>query len=159
MAGSLDRRGFLKSAAVTGAAIGLGTSHSTALLAAEEGKPPLFKISLAEWSFHRMLRANKLDNLDFPPLAKNEFGIDCVEYVNVFFKDKARDKVYLSELKKRCDDNGVRSGLIMCDAEGNLGDPDNAKRKEAVDNHHKWVEAARFLGCHSIRVNARSDAK
>src|SRR5262245_43834847 len=65
MAGSLDRRGFLKSAAVTGAAIGLGTSQSTALLAAEEGTSPLFKISLAEWSFHRMLRANKLDNLDF----------------------------------------------------------------------------------------------
>jgi len=23
-----------------------------------------------------------------------------------------------------------------------------------VENHHKWAEAAKFLGCHSIRVNA-----
>jgi sugar phosphate isomerase/epimerase len=59
-------------------------------------------------------------------------------------------------LKKRCDDNGVTSGLIMCDAEGDLGDPDEAKRTEAVEKHYKWVEASKFLGCHSIRVNARS---
>ena len=44
----------------------------------------------------------------------------------------------------------------MCDAEGDLGDPDDAKRTQAVENHYKWVEAAKFLGCHSIRVNARS---
>ena len=97
-----------------------------------------------------------MDNLDFPITAKRDYGIDCVEYVNVFFKDKAKDPAYLTELKKRCDDNGVKSGLIMCDAEGDLGDPDDAKRTEAVENHYKWVEAAKFLGCHSIRVNARS---
>ena len=73
-----------------------------------------------------------------------------------FFKDKAKDTAYLTELKKRCDDHGVTSGLIMCDDEGDLGDPDDAKRTEAVENHYKWVEAAKFLGCHSIRVNARS---
>jgi L-ribulose-5-phosphate 3-epimerase len=44
--------------------------------------------------------------------------------------------------------------LIMCDGEGNLGDPDTAKRQQAVENHHKWADAAKFLGCHSIRVNA-----
>jgi L-ribulose-5-phosphate 3-epimerase len=159
MTGSLDRRSFLKSAAATGAALGLATSGSTALLAAEEGKTPLFKISLAEWSFHRMLVDGKLDNLEFPAFTKNEFGVDCVEYVNQFFKDKAKDMKYLTELKQRCDDNGVKSGLIMCDNEGNLGDPDEAQRTQSVENHYKWVEAAKFLGCHSIRVNARSDAK
>ena len=89
-------------------------------------------------------------------IAKRDYGIDCVEYVNQFFMDKAKDTAYLTELKKRCDDNGVKSGLIMCDSEGDLGDPDDAKRTEAVENHYKWVEAAKFLGCHSIRVNARS---
>ncbi len=156
MTGSLDRRSFLKSAAATGAAIGLATSGGPALLAAEEVKPPLFKISLAEWSFHKALFDKKMDNLDFPLVAKRDFGIDCVEYVNQFFMDKAKDMAYLAELKQRCDDNGVTSGLIMCDSEGDLGDPDEAKRTQAVENHYKWVEAAKFLGCHSIRVNARS---
>lgn len=156
MTGSLDRRSFLKSAAATGAALGLATSSGTALLAAEEAKQPLFNISLAEWSLHRMLFDGKLDNLDFPAFAKNEFDVDCVEYVNQFFMDKATDNVYLTDLKKRCHDNGVKSGLIMCDNEGDLGDPDEAKRLQAVENHYKWVEAAKFLGCHSIRVNARS---
>lgn len=117
---------------------------------------PLFTISLAEWSFHRALQSGQLDNLDFPIKAKRDFDIDAVEYVNTFFKDKARDAAYLRELKKRCDDHGVTSVLIMCDAEGNLGDPDNARRTEAVENHRKWLEAAKFLGCHSIRVNAAS---
>jgi sugar phosphate isomerase/epimerase len=70
--------------------------------------------------------------------------------------DKARDEKYLGELRQRCRDHGVHSVLIMCDREGALGDPDEAKRKQAVENHHKWVDAARFLGCHSIRVNAQS---
>ncbi len=152
MTRSVDRRSFLKSAAATGAAIGLVAGGSTALLAAEEGKVPLFKISLAEWSFNRALFAKKMDNLDFPVVAKRDFGIDCVEYVNQFFMDKARDTAYLTELKQRCDDNGVKSGLIMCDSEGDLGDPDDAKRTKAVENHYKWVEAAKFLGCHSITL-------
>src|SRR5690606_26795535 len=91
----------------------------------------------------------------FPKVTK-DLGIDAVEYVNAFFKDKAEDKEYLKELKQRCDDLEVRSLLIMCDDEGDLGDADEAARKKAVENHHRWVSAAKFLGCHSIRVNARS---
>jgi L-ribulose-5-phosphate 3-epimerase len=117
---------------------------------------PLFKISLAEWSFHRALQAGEMKNLDFPLIARRDFDIDCVEYVNTFFKDKAKDGNYLRELKQRCNDHGVRSGLIMCDHEGDLGDPDGASRTAAIENHYKWIEAAKFLGCHSIRVNARS---
>jgi sugar phosphate isomerase/epimerase len=89
-------------------------------------------------------------------VAREEFGIEAVEYVNSFFKDRARDRAYLSELRSRCDSLGVRSLLIMCDGEGAIGDPDAAARTRAVENHYRWVEAARFLGCHSIRVNARS---
>lgn len=120
---------------------------------------PEFKISLAEWSLHRALRANKLTNLEFPRIAKREFGVEAVEYVNQFFKDKAEDEAYLTELKKVCDDEGVRSLLIMCDGEGQLGHPEDALRKQAVENHHKWVSAAKLLGCHSIRVNAATNGK
>lgn len=124
---------------------------------AEQGKKNadlFFKISLAEWSLNKQLFSGKMTNLDFPAKAKNDFGIEAVEYVNQFFMDKAQDKAYLSELKKRCDDLGVTSVLIMCDEEGGLGDTQETRRIQAVDNHKKWVEAAQFLGCHSVRVNA-----
>lgn len=97
-----------------------------------------------------------MTNLDFPRVAKQDFGIDAIEYVNQFFKDKANDKSYLKDLKDRCKSEGVKSVLIMCDGEGATGDPDQAARMKAVENHYKWVDAARFLGCHSIRVNAYS---
>jgi sugar phosphate isomerase/epimerase len=126
------------------------TSTSSVITA----KKPFFKISLAEWSLHKSLFEGKLTNLDFPAKAKNDFGISAVEYVNQFFKDKAKDQAYLADLKKRCDDNGVTSVLIMIDGEGGLGEISKTKRNDAVENHKKWVEAAKFLGCHSIRVNA-----
>lgn len=119
-----------------------------------KGNSLFFKISLAEWSLNKSLFAGTLSNLDFPAKARNDFGISAVEYVNQFFKDKAKDQSYLNDLKKRCDDNGVTSVLIMIDNEGHLGEVDNKKRSEAVENHKKWVDAAKFLGCHSIRVNA-----
>ncbi len=112
--------------------------------------------SLAEWSLHTTIFAGKLDHLDFAETAKREFGISGVEYVNQFFKDKAQDQAYLAEMKTRAEGEGVTSLLIMIDREGNLGDADDAKRRQAVENHFKWVEAAKFLGCHSIRVNAAS---
>lgn len=119
-----------------------------------ETKPLFFEISLAEWSLHRALMAKKITNLDFPLIAKRDFGISVVEYVNTFFKDKAEDKTYLDQLLKVCKDNGVKNHLIMCDGEGSLGDTNDAKRKTAVENHYKWVNAAKYLGCTSIRVNA-----
>ena len=122
-----------------------------------ENKKVPFKISLAEWSLHRMLFSGKLDHLDFCLFAKKQFDINAVEYVNSFFFDKAEDVGYLKEMKIRANDMGVSSLLIMCDNEGALGDPDKKARNKAVQNHYKWMEAARYLGCHSIRVNARSE--
>ena len=119
-------------------------------------KGMLFKISLAEWSLHKTLFAGKLDNKDFAKTAREEFKIGAIEYVNQFFKDKAKDKEYLAELNKRQEEHNVRALLIMIDGEGALGDADEAKRTKAVENHYKWVEAAKELGCHSIRVNAQS---
>ena len=151
----LNRRDFL---ATTSAAATLALASpaiaANPMFAKRDDEPP-FKISLAQWSLNRELRNGKMDNLDFAKAAK-DLGVDAVEYVNQFFKDKAEDNAYLDQMKKRCDDNGVKSLLIMVDREGNLGDPNEAARKKAVENHHKWVTAAKYLGCHSIRVNAAS---
>jgi len=155
---ALPRRQFLQTLAATAAAAGV----SSRLAMAQEGESGLkklpFQISLAEWSLHRSLRdkSKGITNLDFPRIAKEEFGIDGIEYVNQFFKDKARDESYLSDLKGRCEEHGVKSLLIMVDGEGQLGDANEAKRRKAVEQHHQWVDAAKFLGCHSIRVNAAS---
>src|SRR4029453_88065 len=116
---------------------------------------PLFKISLAEWSINRPLFDGRLQHLDFAKIAKSG-GIGAIEYVNQFFKDKAKDAAYLKEMNARAHGDGVTQVLIMCDQEGNLGDPDGAKRLTAVENHYKWVEAAKTLGCHAIRVNGYS---
>ena len=115
-----------------------------------------FKISLAEWSLHRSIWNKKIDHLDFAELSTKTFGINAIEYVNTFFFDKAKNINYLKDMKNRADVNGVKSLLIMCDNEGDLGDPNEEKRNKSIENHFKWVEAAKFLGCHSIRVNARS---
>ena len=152
---NLKRRDFLKfGASIAG---GLAATGLRGSLLSDIKKPMVFKISLAEWSLHRALQSKEIDHLDFYSVAKKEFDISAVEYVNTFFFNKARDATYLKEMKTRADDLSVRSLLIMCDNEGNLGDPDDSKRKTAVENHYKWAEAAKFLGCHSIRVNARSE--
>ena len=143
----MNRRSFFKMTAMAATA-GYATTGFSA-------PGPLFKLSLAQWSLHRTLGAGKLTTLDFPAYAKKA-GVEGVEYVNIFFKDRARDTAYLTDLKKRCDDEGIRSVLIMCDGEGNIGDADEKKRSVAIENHKQWVEAAKFLGCHTIRVNAHS---
>ncbi len=150
---TISRRDALRTAAGLAAA---GAVAPLSLGAAFEASDSAFRISLAQWSLHRTLQSGKLDALDFARAARVEYGLDAVEYVNSFFKDKARDAAYLAEMNKRCADHGVRSLLIMCDGEGALGDPDGDARSKAVENHHRWVEAAKALGCHSIRVNAQS---
>jgi len=146
-----NRRDFIKTALLTGTGLVL----SLGLIAKNSPKIKRFEISLAEWSFHRSLRANEMTNLEFPVIAK-ELGISGVEYVNTFFMDKANDIKYLTELKNICKNEGVTSVLIMCDREGIVGHPDKQERLQTVENHKKWIDAAEFLGCHSIRINARS---
>lgn len=147
-----DRRTFLRAAAVL--------PLTAPQLFAKPGQAPLFRISLAQWSHHRAFRgqsgAVKLDPLKFAEIARKDYGITAVEYVNSFYKDHKKNDAYLNDLKKVADDQGVVSVLIMCDGEGALGDADVKKREVAVDNHKRWVEWAKYLGCHSIRVNAQS---
>ncbi|MEQ8850360.1 MAG: sugar phosphate isomerase/epimerase family protein [Phycisphaerales bacterium] len=118
--------------------------------------PGRFRVSLAEWSLHKLLFANEIDNLDFPREAAS-MGFGAVEYVNAFFKDKATDDAYLKRLDTRCTDAGVESLLIMVDGEGRLGAPTAKERTAAADSHERWLHAAAALGCHSIRVNASGE--
>ena len=153
------------------------TSPAVATAESIIDKKPFFDISLGQWSLHKSFFGDSLKNgfgqfvqalqndpdsllqgvldpLNFPTIAKDDYGISAVEYVNTFYYNKARNKAYLADLKDRCDSAGVESVLIMCDALGDLGDTDTQKRNEAIQNHHQWVEAAAYLGCHAIRVNA-----
>ncbi len=170
----MNRRDFLKSTAAMAGGLGFLTATRATLEASAPLAPaPLapaflaaagearavqpFEISLAEWSLEKSLFAKKITNLDFPRIAKNDFGIDTVEYVDQFFEDRARDTAYLTELRKRCEGEGVRSGLIMIDTAGPLGAAGAERRARAVESHKAWLDAAKFLGCHSMRVNAHGD--
>jgi L-ribulose-5-phosphate 3-epimerase len=169
MQGKHDRRWFLKSAAGVAAGAGLAslgcrggdasTSPEASAVAGsvDQVSAPLYRISLAEWSLNGALFGGQLDHLDFARAAVQDYGCEGLEYVNTFFMERAEDFEYLGEMKMRADDLGVPSLLIMCDREGRLGDPDEASRIEAVENHYKWLAAAEYLGCHSIRVNAASE--
>lgn len=150
----MDRKKFLKLGGV--AALSLPVSRFLTALHSESEPSSefFFNISLAQWSLHRTIRSGDLDHLDFPAIAKKEFGIEAVEYVSTFFQDKAEDYSYLDEMNTRCKDLGVEQLLIMVDGEGGLAVADDKVRIESVENHYKWVKAAEYLGCHSIRVNA-----
>src|SRR5215510_13744234 len=147
----IDRREFIRQSVASAGIVAMAGAN----LMSEPVKE-LFKISLAQWSLHRALFKKELDNLDFVKVAKKDFGISAVEYVNQFFQDKAKDNNYLREMNRRARFFGVENRLIMIDDEGALGEPDEAKRRISVENHYKWVEAAKILGCRMIRVNAES---
>ena len=136
-------------------AISLLPTSKTARAAMPTHKDALFQISLAQWSLHKLLFANEITTNDFAKEAR-DLGIDAIEYVNSFFKDKAQDESYLKGLNTRAQDHNVKQLLIMCDGEGALGDADETQRNQTVENHKKWIHAAKTLGCHSIRVNASS---
>lgn len=158
----MKRRAFLQSGVSIAAA--LAGAGSVGLLSgcARDGNPALsmpgfrrkYEISLAQWSLHKTLFAGDMDPLDFPAATRREFDLDAVELVNQFYKEKVRDTAYWAEFKQRADGEGMRCLLIMCDGEGALGDPDPNQRRQAAENHHKWADLAKSLGCHSIRVNA-----
>lgn len=127
---------------------------SAAKLEKKSAKKLLFPISLAQWSLHDALFKKTLDPLDFPIVAKRDYGIDAVEYVSTFYKERKHDDAYIGELGKRCKSLGVESRLIMIDGEGNLGAAKKEEREQAVQNHVRWLEIAHALGCMAIRVNA-----
>lgn len=158
----MKRRDFINKAGQSGLALALLGAASCKNTSKSEVKTNesnkaedtslFFKISLAQWSLHRALFAGDMDNLDFAAKSRS-LGCEGLEYVNGFFKDKAKNMTYLKEMKTRANTEGQQNVLIMIDREGNLAVPDDKKRLQAIENHYKWVEAAHFLGCHAIRVN------
>ncbi|MAC86592.1 MAG: xylose isomerase [Gammaproteobacteria bacterium] len=146
----MKRREFILKSILAGSAI------SNPLIAYHK-EETFFEIGLAQWSLNKSLNSGKIDNLDFARIAREKFGLGVVEYVNQFFINKAKNKKYLSEMLNISNDNGIINNLIMIDSEGNLGDSNKRKRIKAINNHKKWVEAAKFLGCSHIRVNAAGD--
>ena len=124
-------------------------------------KAPFFKLSLAQWSLHKAVLEEGQSPLDFAQKA-SEMGFEGIEYVSQLYtreleKDKdpkvAMDNL-LKTLKEKSETYEVANVLIMVDREGHLATLDDKERAQTVENHKKWVDAAQFLGCHSIRVNA-----
>ena len=148
-------------AAAAGAALAGCASTGAGTPAATVPAPPqrFFdrRISLAQWSLHRTLKAGEISNIQFPTVARERYGLSAVEWVSTFFGGRVLDEQYLAELRASADRSGVRSVLIMVDGEGDLGAPDPAARKDAVERHARWLHAASVLGCFAIRVNARSE--
>lgn len=150
------RRAFIKKTFLASTAL----SVTPLTTFAEEGyfqKNSTPKISLAQWSLHRALEKGEIKATDFAEIAQTDYGIGAIEYVNQFYVDKVKSEKFWLQMKQRAFDNGVKSLLIMVDNEGDLGNPDDAERKKAVENHYKWIHAAKILGCHCIRVNAFGD--
>src|SRR5260221_883829 len=148
-----SRREFLKQLGLSVTGASLAASLPWDSEAADDKL--FFEISLAQFSFASEFFSGKHDLLGFPARAKNDFGINIVEYVSMFFAGKEKDPAFLKELRKRTDDLGVRNNLIMVDGE-NIADLDKAKRAQAVESHYHWVDAATVLGCQSVRVNLGS---
>ena len=125
----------------------------------EESKPDI-KLSLAQWSIHKMVFEEGVDPYTFAEKA-SKWGFEGLEYVSGLyykelqaanFSEEAMNN-WVEKSKAESEKYGLKNVLIMVDSQGDIAVPDEAKRKEAVENHYKWVDAAAALGCHSIRVN------
>lgn len=121
---------------------------------------PFFKLSLAQWSINKDIREGRIDPFDFADKAK-AWGFDGIEYVSQLYSKELEKYASIDEgmanlvkkLKDASNKAGIKNLVIMVDGEGDLADPDEKARIQAVDNHKKWVDAAAAIGCHSIRVN------
>jgi hydroxypyruvate isomerase len=112
-------------------------------------------ISLAQWALVEEIRAGIWTNLDFPRVAREEFGLNGIEFVNTLFA--APTETYLKQLKQNADTYGVEMVLIMVDEEGDGCASTKEGRKEFEIFHRKWVDIAHYLGCHAIRTNCRGE--
>ena len=148
----LNRRGFLKSSSLFGGLAGAGMPVGGSASQSAGGK---FRISLAQWSLHKAIGSRLTTNLEFPRIAREQFGIEGLEFVNALWEAPTQD--YVRRLKSNMQKTGTKGVLIMCDGEGLIGHSAKAERLRAAKNHYKWVEIAAELGCHAIRTNMYPD--
>ena len=146
-----QRRNFIKKSVLAGSLGLIPEAYSLDFFKTTASKP---KISLAQWSINRTIREKKLKAEDFADISKNTYGIEAIEFVSGLFPGKEKDAEFWKEMNRRSEDLGVTNLLIMIDDEGDLGSSSDFERQEAVENHFKWVDHAKTLNCHSIRVNA-----
>ena len=150
----VTRRGFIGKSL----AIGVGSMIAPSFLRNEtaQAAPKAVwigknDISLAQWALVDEIHSGKWTNLDFPRIAREDFGINGIEFVNTLFGVPTFN--YLNQLKKNAEDYGVQMVLIMVDAEGETCTPSKEERRQTVINHRKWIDIAQYLGCHAIRTN------
>lgn len=148
----MKRRTFIRNGAMG------ATALAVTPLFGHETRQKELKISLAQWSLHRSFWDNHLDPVDFASIAMDKYKIDAIEFVNGLYPDKGNDETFWNKMKTRSADAGVKNLLMMVDDEGDLGTANEKERLKAVENHYKWVHAAKLLGCHTVRVNAFGDS-
>lgn len=148
----MKRRTFIRNSAV--GATALASSPLIAFGAQEKE----LKISLAQWSLHRSFEDGILNPEDFASIAKEKYKINAVEFVNGLYPEKGKDESFWIKMKTRSSDAGVQNLVMMVDDEGDLGAASEKTRLKSVENHYKWVNATKLLGCHTMRVNAFGDS-
>lgn len=150
---NITRRGFLGKSLAIGAA-GL-VAPALMKMSKVQAAPRIIKddISIAQWALVEEIRAGKWKTLDFPKIAREDFDINGIEFVNTLFE--VPHFSYLKRLKQNANDFGVTMVLIMVDDEGETCTQSKEERKQTVINHQKWIDIAHFLGCHAIRTNCR----
>jgi len=138
------------------------TVQEDATEAVQDETPVFFKLSLAQWSLHNAIREEGMSPLDFAQKA-SELGFEGIEYVSQLYKEELKKdenpavamELMLKTLKEKSKTYNVKNVLIMVDEEGDLATLNDEERAKTIENHKKWVDAAKYLGCHSIRVNAK----
>jgi L-ribulose-5-phosphate 3-epimerase len=148
----MKRRTFIRNSAMG------ATALATMPLISCGSQEKALQISLAQWSLHRSFEDGTLDPVNFASIAMEKYGIDAVEFVNSLYPDKGGDEAFWNSMKMRSADAGVKNLVMMVDDEGDLGAASENERLQSVENHYKWVHAAKLLGCHTMRVNAFGDA-
>lgn len=152
---SVNRRDFLQKSAIMGVTSFFAPGLISSVGASATPTPRMVTddISIAQWALVEEIRQGKWKTLDFPRIAREEFDINGIEFVNSLFEVPTLH--YLRTLKKNAEDHGVTMVLIMVDNEGETCTPSKEERKQTVINHQKWIDIANYLGCHAIRTNCR----
>lgn len=151
----MNRRNFLERSVTLGAATLIPTAMMSIPQPQSAAAVPPAKddISLAQWALVEEIRAGKWKNLDFPRIAREDFGLNGIEFVNTLFEVPTEG--YLKKLKQNAATHGVSMVLIMVDDEGDGCGATKEERKQFCINHRKWVDIAHYLGCHAVRTNCR----
>ncbi len=113
-------------------------------------------ISLAQWALVEEIKAGKWTTLDFPKIAREDFGLNGIEFVNTLFEVPTIE--YLNTLKANAADYNVQMILIMVDDEGDGCASAEKDRRQFAINHRKWIDIAHYLECQAIRTNCRGEA-